>query len=557
MAAVRRGWVAKALMLAVVPACSGSGGPPPVPVVDDAGPVVVDAGSDGGSPFVRDAGPRDAGAPEDSGVIVVPDLPDAGVDAGQPDAGPRFFFDAGPGISYLKSQVTYARKRFGWSVAMDGDGTTLAVGATFDHSGSRMVNGDQFNGSAFASGAIFVFERTGLTWRQAAYLKTSNADLGDWFGFSVSISDDGDTIVGGAPFEASSSTGVNGPSSDNSVSRAGAAYVFQRDGGLWTQTAYLKPQFSPSELDTFGTSVAISADGRVIAVGTPAEDSSGVGFNGVVDEAAAEGGAVSVFLMDAGQWVPGGTLRPEQRRARAQFGTAVALNADGSRLVVGAPEENGLTSYPDGGQDPAGGAWGAGYVVDRTGASWAQAARLTASVPGLGDRFGLSVAIDGRGDLVAVGAPLERSATSGVDGNAADDSALGAGAVYLFAAATAWSQQHYLKATPAAAEAQFGHRVCLRADGSALVVGAPTNGVRPGAVFPFVRTMSGWNQPRTPSFAPFGEAADRFGWSLGCSSNGDWFSAGAIEEASSASGVNGEVTNNDAPSAGAVYVFAP
>jgi trimeric autotransporter adhesin len=523
---------------------------------------MVDAGRDGGSAFVRDsgvrdAGPRDAGGLRDSGVIVVPDLPDAGVDAGQPDAGPRFFFDAGPRVSYLKSQVTYPEKRFGWSVAMDGDGSTLAVGALFDHSGSRQVDGNQFNQSAYASGAIFVFERTGLTWRQAAYLKTSNADLGDWFGFSVAISEDGDTIVGGAPFEASRSTGVNGQSSDNSVVRAGAAYVFQRDGGSWTQTAYLKPQFSPSDFDTFGWSVAISADGRIIVVGTPAEDSSGVGFNGVVDEAAVQGGAVSVFVMDAGQWVPGGTLRPEQRRGGAQFGTAMAVNTDGTRLVVGAPEENGLPQYADGGEDPAGFGWGAGYVFDRADAGWAQVARLTPAVPGLGDRFGFSVAIDGRGDLVAVGAPLERSASSGVDGNAADDSLLSAGAVYLFAPTPAWSQQHYVKATPTASEAQFGHRVCLRADGTALVVGAPANTAQPGAVFSFLRTMSGWSQPHTPTFAPFGEATDRFGWSLGCSSNTGWFSAGAIDEASSASGVNGEVTNNDAVRAGAVYVFAP
>ena len=73
---------------------------------------------------------------------------------------------------------------------------------------------------------------------QQAYLKASNTDIGDEFGYSVAVS--GDTAVVGAPEEASNATGVNGNQGDNSANEAGAAYVFVRSGGIWSQQAYLK-----------------------------------------------------------------------------------------------------------------------------------------------------------------------------------------------------------------------------------------------------------------------------------------------------------------------------
>src|ERR1044071_4547236 len=72
---------------------------------------------------------------------------------------------------------------------------------------------------------------------QQAYLKASNTDTGDTFS-GVAVS--GDTVVVGAPGEASKATGINGDQNDNSATRAGAAYVFVRNGTTWTQQAYLK-----------------------------------------------------------------------------------------------------------------------------------------------------------------------------------------------------------------------------------------------------------------------------------------------------------------------------
>ena len=85
--------------------------------------------------------------------------------------------------------------------------------------------------SSSSSGAVYVFKRTGATWTQEAYLKTSNSEASDEFGRSVAVS--GDTIVAGAQYEDSNQTTItNGAtaSSDNSLSGSGAAYVFKRTG---------------------------------------------------------------------------------------------------------------------------------------------------------------------------------------------------------------------------------------------------------------------------------------------------------------------------------------
>ncbi|MGI6249911.1 MAG: FG-GAP repeat protein [Anaerolineaceae bacterium] len=124
--------------------------------------------------------------------------------------------------AYLKASNTDANDYFGSSVAVSND--TIVVGAYGESSTAMGVNGDQSDNSASDAGAAYVFARSGSTWTQQAYLKASNTDASDRFGFSVAIS--GDMIVVGAIRESSNATGVNGDQSDNSAKDAGAAYVF-------------------------------------------------------------------------------------------------------------------------------------------------------------------------------------------------------------------------------------------------------------------------------------------------------------------------------------------
>jgi hypothetical protein len=154
------------------------------------------------------------------------------------------------------------------------------------------VNGNQTNNNALASGAAYVFVRSGTTWSQQAYLKASNTEAGDLFGRAVEVSDD--TIVVGAYQEDSGATGVNGEQSDDSATNSGAAYVFVRNGTKWSQQAYLKASNTGAN-DYFGWSVAVSSD--TVVVGAPRESSSATGINGnQSDNSAGNSGAAYIFV---------------------------------------------------------------------------------------------------------------------------------------------------------------------------------------------------------------------------------------------------------------------
>jgi hypothetical protein len=136
------------------------------------------------------------------------------------------------------------------------------------------------------------------------------------------------------------------------------------------------------------------------------------------------------------------------------FGYSVAISGD--TLVVGAfaEDSNAVGVNGDQGNNLALNA-GAAYVFVRTGGVWVQQAYLKASNTGAGDNFGWSVAISG--DTVVVGASIEASNATGVNGDQGDNSAIGSGAAYVFfLTGGVWVQQAYLKASNTSAWEQFG-----------------------------------------------------------------------------------------------------
>ncbi len=91
------------------------------------------------------------------------------------------------------------------------------------------MNGAQADNSAAGAGAVYVFARTGTAWSQQAYVKASNTDAGDEFGYALALSGDGSTLAVGAPLEDGSAIGVGGIQTDNTADGAtdsGAAYVY-------------------------------------------------------------------------------------------------------------------------------------------------------------------------------------------------------------------------------------------------------------------------------------------------------------------------------------------
>jgi hypothetical protein len=325
--------------------------------------------------------------------------------------------------AYLKASNAGAGDIFSHSVSLSGD--TLAVGAPIEASAATGVNGNQTNNSALASGAVYVFVRSGTTWIQQAYLKASNAGAGDEFGYSVSLS--GDTLAVGALAEGSAATGVNGNQANDNAAESGAAYVFVRSGTTWTQQAYLKAS-NTDGADYFGFSVSLSGD--TLAVGALAEASAATGVNAnQADNTAGNAGAVYVFTRSGATWTQQAYLKASNTEANDHFGIELSLSGD--TLAVGAEDEASATTGVNGNQaDNTAGSAGAVYVFVRTGATWTQRAYLKASNPERGDLFGDSVSLGA--DALAVSARYESSAATGVNGNQADNSARDSGAAYVF-----------------------------------------------------------------------------------------------------------------------------
>lgn len=350
--------------------------------------------------------------------------------------------------AYLKASNTRADAYFGISVGLSSN--TLVVGSldgaayVFARNGTNWtqqayltpsdmagsfgnsvsVSGDTIVVGALQDDAAYVFVRNGTNWTEQAILTAANGDPGDYFGRPVRIS--GDTIVVGAFFEASNATGVNGDETDNSAPDAGAVYVFVRNGTTWTQQAYLKAS-NTEEDDKFGSDVSVWGD--TIVVGAYYEDSSATGVNGNQnDNSAPDSGAAYVFVRNGTTWTQQAYLKASNAQTGDNFGVCVVSS---NTIVIGSIGEDSNAMGLNGDQTNNGAAdSGAVYVFTRSGSTWTQQAYLKASNTDAGDLFGERLALSG--DTLVVVAPREDSSATGVNGNQNDNSALNAGAVYVF-----------------------------------------------------------------------------------------------------------------------------
>jgi hypothetical protein len=322
--------------------------------------------------------------------------------------------------------------------------------------------------------------------------------------------------------------------------------------------------------DLFGYRVALSADGRRMAV-SAVEEASGVpGTPG--DDSASGAGAVYVFSHNAvGYWVFDGYLKAAHPGADDHFGGSLALNSDGTTLVVGAQGEDSAATGVNGNEnDDSAGDSGATYVFVREATGWTQQAYLKASNAEADDEFGSAVSLSGDGGVLAIGAPGEDSSVDGVGGNQNTNLASQAGAVYLFTrSGSAWSQSAYVKASNSGTDRLFGRALALSRDGLALVVTSPAEGSgatgiggnqannnRPesGAAYVFRFSNGAWAQEAyvKASRATTGLA---FGIAVAFNGDGTTLAVGAVGENSNATGIDGNQDDTSAANAGAVYVF--
>jgi len=250
---------------------------------------------------------------------------------------------------------------FGVSVALEGD--TAAVGAF----------NDNLDADNFGEGSVYVFTRGGGSFAQQQKIPAPGLGGLPRFGTSVALS--GESLVVGAP---------NDTHGNADELARGAAYVFVRAGTTWTQQARLVAGDQVG--DEFGASVAVSGD--TVIVGAPLNDTP-------AGSAAANQGAAYVFTRSGAAWTQQQKLSVADAAVGDQLGSGVAIA--GNSAVVGAR----LDSFTN----PARLNQGSAYVFARSGATWAEGAKLSAFDGAEHDQFGWSVALSG--NTAVVGAPFD------------------------------------------------------------------------------------------------------------------------------------------------------
>ncbi len=480
-------------------------------------------------------------------------------------------------IGYFKASNTDFDDDFGESIALSADGNTLAVGAPLEGSAAVGIDGDQTDNGAFEAGAVYLFSRdSDGIWQQTAYVKAGNTDPGDRFGYTVALSADGDTLAVSAPGEDSSSLSINTLPNDNSAVDAGAVYLFTRsDSGFWSETDYIKADNTDS-FDSFGSSLALSADGQTLVVGAQGEDSA-MGPAGPLpsDNSASSAGAVYLFVKPTdGLWYQKTFLKASNADGGDHFGRSVSLDADGTTLAVGADLERSSADGPNADEsDNSAVNAGAVYIfVLSSSEIWYQQAYLKASNSDPDDRFGETLSLAADGNTLIVGAPQEDSYFSGVFTNESDNSAQDSGAVYLFTRDSdeIWWQDTIIKAPNSDPADRFGSALAFSNDGLLMVVGAPqedsaATGINgddldnlapnAGAVYTFtINSDETWS---LEAYIKPGntDGEDAFGFSLALSTDSHTLAVGAPGEASLAAGINQIQSDNSVPNSGAIYLY--
>jgi formylglycine-generating enzyme required for sulfatase activity len=320
----------------------------------------------------------------------------------------------------LNGSGAVGRALQGHAVALSADGNTALITGPYDND---------------YTGAAWVFTRSAGNWtQQGPKLAASDEVVGEIEGWSASLSADGDTAI----------TGWAG---DNA--RVGAAWIWRRSGGVWTQQG---PKLVGSDAQGIawqGRSVAVSADGNTALIG-------GLLDNGGI-------GAAWVWTRSGGSWSQQGPkLVGSGNAGRSLQGTSVGLSADGNTAIVGGYGDNGEI--------------GAAWVWTRSGGTWSQQGpKLVCTGAGGASNQGWSVSLSADGDTAVIGAPD-------------DDSSAGASWIWKRVGGI-WAQQGAkLVGSDAVHQPYQGCSVALSADGNTAIIGGYNDNDFVGAAWVYAST---------------------------------------------------------------------
>jgi len=215
------------------------------------------------------------------------------------------------------------------SLSLSSNGDILAVSA----------HREDTNGTN--TGAVYTFTRSSNTWFPQAFIKNTLPLAYENFGQSVSLSGDGTVLAVGSPGNDSNATGINGDPTNTSANGSGTAYLFTFDGSNWVQEAFIKASNTETS-DLFGSSVTLSYDGSILAIGSIEEDSNATGLNGnETDNSISNSGAVYLFKRISGNWALQAYMKSSVTGNNAYFGVSIDLSPNGETLSIGARGENG------------------------------------------------------------------------------------------------------------------------------------------------------------------------------------------------------------------------
>ena len=319
----------------------------------------------------------------------------------------------------LSSDITLGDE-FGYSACLSGDGTRAIVGARNEDT------------NASTNGTVYIFSRSGSTWTEEAYIRGPVSNQGSlFFGETVTMNYDGSYIaVGGRD--------------DSNSSNQGAVWVYSRSGTTWTlQQKLTHSDAQPN--DYFGLRVSISGDALYIIISAHAED-------GGSGDPTSNAGAAYVFSRSGSTWTQQAKLVDPSPSVNGYFGQAVDINSDGTYAVACKYTDNSSA--------------GAIFVFTRSGSTWTQQAKLTASDAQISDNLAKSgCSISANGSFVVGGAHLEAGGSG--------DPLSSAGAAYVFERdGSSWSQVKKLTASDAQAGDQYGTSADISSDGAYVIVGA-------------------------------------------------------------------------------------
>ncbi|AVP96379.1 hypothetical protein C7S18_03865 [Ahniella affigens] len=345
------------------------------------------------------------------------------------------FVDAGSVYVYIRSGAVWTRQQ---KIDPPVPETNAGFGSSVSISGNTLVIGSPLSTTSDgnASGAAYVYLRTGSTWALQQALDPAARNAGDRFGTSVDV--EGDNLIVGSRL------------GDATNTSQGTAHVFTRSGSVWTEQQRLTASDGVSG-DNFGNTVAFSGNSVI------------VGANLAFVSALESAGAAYVFVRNAGVWSQQQKLVAPTAGDLDEYGADVDI--EGDTAIVGQRNEDGVAQNT-----------GAARVYARSGNTWSLQGTLTATDAAANDFLGLTVALSG--NFALVGAFTEDR--TGL---------LNAGAAYLFErnGSNVWAQKDKYIASDAGNDDQFGFEVAMGPGFG--VVGSPlddnSDGVDAGATYVF------------------------------------------------------------------------